>query len=128
MSNKNKSRAVNILTILVVFFTAFQTAVATMPLQNPQTITILGAILMYLVTTLTIWKQKLSIEIQNKSLWPTIVIATIATLGGLNDVFNVIPIAEIYNVWIRWGITFVTMFLNILSKLLWPTEQTTSKI
>lgn len=90
--------------------------------------TIVSAIVMFLVSALTTWKQALSTEVQNKAVIPTIIVAVVATLGGLNDLFNVVPIGELTGQWIRFIITAATAVLNIASKIFWPTEQTKSLI
>lgn len=123
-----KSKITNIFTLLVLLGTAFQGLIPTIPLSNATTLTILSAITLFLVSGLTAWKQALSVEIRNHSLKPTIIVAIVATLGGLNDLFNVIPLSETANQWIRFVITLITLFLNLASKVLWPTAETKSTL
>lgn len=123
-----KSKITNLFTLLVVMLTAFQAVIPTMPISNAVTITVVGAITMFLVSSLTAWKQYLSVEIDNKALAPTIVIAIIATIGALNDLFNVVHLSASAGQWVRFAITFITMGLNVASKLLWPTVETKSAI
>ena len=128
MSNTAKNKWVNIFTIFVLILTAFQGLIPTLPLSNAGSIAVISAVTMFLVSALTTWKQYLSIEIDNKSLWPTIIVAIIATVGSLNELFDVVHLSATAGQWVRFTITFVTMVLNLISKILWPTEQTTSKI
>lgn len=125
MSNQNKAKLSNVFTVLVILFTTFQGLIPALPIPD---VTLISAITMFAVTALTAWKQFVSIEIDDAALYPTLIIALIATLGGLNDLFGVIHFGETASQWIRFGITFLIMFLNVISKLLWPTEETKSKI
>lgn len=125
---KSNTKAVNILTILSIAFGIFQTMLLTAPFHNPENLTIASAITIFIVSALTTWKQLLSVEIANKAIWPTITVAIIATLGGLTDLLGVFHLPDSSWQWIRWGITFVTAVLNILSKQLWSTPDTKSLI
>jgi len=123
-----KSKITNIFTLLVLLFTAFQGLIPTIPLSNETTLTILSAVTLFLVSGLTAWKQALSVEISNDSLKPTIIVAIVATLGSLNDLFNVVPVSAMAGQWIRFVITLITLFLNLASKVLWPTAETKSTL
>lgn len=123
-----KQKLVGVFTVTVIFLTTFQGLIPSMPFQNPNTITIVSAITLYLVTALTVWKQNLSKQIDDVAKWPTIIVGIVATIGGLNDLVGLVPIPEIVGQWLRFGITFIVMFLNVLSKVLWPTPQTHSTI
>lgn len=83
---------------------------------------------MFLVSGLTTWKQFLSNEIDNAALKPTIIVAIIATIGGLNELFNVVHFSAVADQWVRFTITLITMFLNVASKILWPTTETKTTI
>lgn len=128
MSTKAKNKWANLFTILVVFFTAFQGVIPAMPINNIATVTIISAVTMFLVSGLTTWKQYISNEIENAALKPTLILAILATLGALNDVFDVVHLSDVLGQWVRFGITLLTMFLNVVSKILWPTENTKSTI
>lgn len=117
MLQSTKAKLVSIFTIVALVLTAFQGLIPMMPLSDT---TLISAIVMFLVSGLTAWKQALSQDIANTALWPTIIVAIVATLGGLNDLFNVIPVADKTGQWIRFGITAITAILNILSNILWP--------
>lgn len=123
-----KSKLTNVFTMLVVLLTAFQGLIPTLPITNNHTITLVSAIAMFLVSGFTAWKQYLSEEIANASLRPTLIVAIIATIGGLNDVFNVVQFSETADQWIRFAITFITMGLSLVSKILWPTLQTKTSL
>lgn len=125
MSNQNKAKLTNIFTLLVIMFTTFQGLIPALPIPD---VTLISAITLFAVTALTAWKQFVSIEIADNALYPTLVIAIVATLGGMNDLFGVIKFSEVTGQWIRFSVTFLIAFLNLASKLLWPTEETKSKI
>jgi hypothetical protein len=125
MSTQAKSKWVNVFTLVVLFLTTFQGLIPALPMGN---IPVISGVVMFAVSALTAWKQYLSIEIDNSSLWPTLVVAFIATLGGLNDLFSVIQLSEATGQWVRFGITLVTAFLNLASKILYPTTETKSSV
>lgn len=118
-------KTVNILSVLAIIFTAFQGMIPSLPISDT---TIVSAIVMFFVSGTTIWKQALSKEIANAALLPTIVVAIIATLGGLNDLLNVFHFSQVAGQWIRFTVTALTAILNMLSKILWPTPETRSMI
>jgi hypothetical protein len=128
MSTPQKNNLANFFTVLVLILTAFQGLIPTMPIMNPGTITLISAITMFLVSGLTTWKQFISTEINNKAMNPTIIVTVVAVIGSLNDLTQAIPMGETAAQWVRFGITFVVMCLNIVSKIYWPTEQTKSSI
>lgn len=128
MSNVANSRVTAMFTLLVVLFTAFQGVIPAIPLSNQTAITVLSSVTMFLVSALTLWKQWLSNEINNKSLKPTLIVTIVATLGLLNDLFGVVHISGLAGQWVRFGLTFITMFLNLISKVMYPTEETKSRI
>jgi hypothetical protein len=121
MSNPIKAKLVNLFTLLVLLLTTVQGLLPTMPIANPQTITIVSAVLIFLVSSLTALKQWLSVEIANNALKSTLVIAILAILGGANDLFNVIPVSQVANQWIRFTITGLMAFINLASKVMYPT-------
>jgi hypothetical protein len=125
MSTQAKSKWVNIFTLVVLFLTTFQGLIPALPMGN---IPVISGVVMFAVSALTAWKQYLSVEIDNSSLWPTLVVAFIATLGGLNDLFSVVHLSENTGQWVRFGITLVTAFLNLASKILYPTNETKSSV
>ncbi len=117
-----------VITILVLFLTTFQGMIPAIPISNPSITAVVSAIVMYLVSTLTVWKQYTNKEIANKSLNPTLIVAIVATLTGIVDLFKIIDFNHVAGQWIRFGFTFIIMFLNILSKIMYPTEETRSKL
>jgi len=78
---------------------------------------------MYLVNGLTALNQYLSTKIANMALNASLVVFLLAVIGGLNDLFTVIPLSETVNQWIRFGITFASMVLNFISKQIYPAPQ-----
>lgn len=123
------SKLVNLFTLSVAILTIIQGLLPSMgAMVSATSMTIVSAILMFLVSGLTTWKQALSTEVQNKAMIPTIIVAIVATLGGLNDLFNMVPIGAVAGQWIRFIITSITAVLNIASKIFWPTDQTKSLI
>lgn len=128
MSTSTRSKITTLFTLLVVFLTAFQGLIPTLPISNVSVIATISAITMFLVSGLTTWKQFLSNEIDNAALKPTIIVAIIATIGGLNELFNVVHFSAVADQWVRFTITLITMFLNVASKILWPTTETKTTI
>jgi len=126
MSNASKSKVTTLFTLLVVFLTAFQGLIPTIPTNDAAVLSVVSAVTMFLVSGLTAWKQFLSNEIDNKAVNPTILVAILATVGGLNELFDVVHISALADQWVRFGITLITMFLNVASKILWPTAETKS--
>lgn len=121
--NKTARKYLALISMLVIIFTAFQGVIGLIPIKNELVISIISALVLFLVSTLTAWQQYLSKLTDNKALIPTLILCAIALVGGLNDVFNVIPMSEIANQWVRFGITFVTMCLNLTSNLLFPKDE-----
>lgn len=118
-------KTVNILSALAIVFTAVQGMIPAMPLHDS---TIISAVIMFLVSGTTLWKQALSKEIDNNALIPTIVMAVIATMGGINDLLNVFHFTPVAGQWIRFAVTAITGILNMMSKILWPTPETKSML
>lgn len=121
--NNKVQNYLGVLTMLVIFLTTFQGLIPTMPINNPLTISIISAIVLFLVNTLTAWKQYLSKAIDNKAMIPVAIMCLLALLGGLNDLFDVFHFNANTNQWIRFWLTFITMGLNLLSQLLFPKEE-----
>ena len=128
MSTSTRSKITTLFTLLVVLLTAFQGLIPTLPISNVSVIATISAITMFLVSGITTWKQFLSNEIDNAALKPTIIVAIIATIGGLNELFNVVHFSAVADQWVRFAITLITMFLNVASKILWPTTETKTTI
>lgn len=125
MSSTQRSTIAKLLTVVALLLVTFQGLIPAIPLQNT---TLISAVVMFLVTAVTAWKQYLSDEISNAGIRPTLFVAIIATLGGLNELFNVIHFSGTTGQWIRFAITFITAFINVASKILWPTSKTKSFI
>lgn len=123
MPTISRSEVTRIFTGILVFLTTVQAVVPQMPITNPNTKAILEAIFMFLVVGFTAWKQYLSVEIRNAAIWPTIIIALIATLGGLNDLLNVIPMSDVTSQWVRLAVSTISVMLSLFSKTFWPTPE-----
>jgi hypothetical protein len=125
MSTTQKNKLANVFTLLVLLLTTFQGLIPTMPITN---VTVISAVTMFLVTGLTAWKQYVSAEIDNASMQASFFMAMVATLGALLELFNVLPFNDTTAQWLRFGITLITAFINLASKILWPTEDTKSQL
>lgn len=119
----SRSEVTRLLTVLLVVFTTIQTGIPSYPIENPTTKAIIGAVFMFLVVGLTAWKQYISVEIRNAAIWPTLIIALIATLQGLNDLIEAIPFSVNTSTWIKIGISTLAMIFSLVSKSLWPTAE-----
>lgn len=119
----SRSELTRLFTVLLVVFTTIQTAIPSFPIESATTKAIIGAIFMFLVVGLTAWKQYLSVEIRNSAIWPTLFIALVATLQGLNDLIDAIPFSQSTSAWIRIGISTLAMIFSLVSKSLWPSPE-----
>ncbi len=122
------TKIAGLLFIFITVLTAFQGFIPSIPGINEQSVTMLSAITLYLVSTLTLFRQTISNEIDNTAKNATWVVVIIATIGGLNDILNIVHFSETVDQWLRFAITFTTFILNLISKLLWPTPETKSII
>jgi len=113
-----------ILTIICGILTFMQLNVPNMPIADKHTSLIVSAVLMFLVTGFTAFKQWYSTSIKTSSIWITAIPFAIAIIGGLNDLYPVLIINAIVGQWIRFGITAGTMALNLLSKVYFPATET----
>lgn len=119
----SRSGLTRLFTVLLVVFTTIQTGIPSYPIESPTVKAIVGAIFMFLVVGLTAWKQYLSVEIRNTAIWPTLIIALIATLQGLNDLIDAIPFSVTTSTWIKIGISTLAMIFSLISKSLWPSPE-----
>ena len=127
MSATQKNKWANVFTVFVLVLTVFQGLIPSMPIDNTVLLATISAITMYVVNGLTIWKNFLSNEIDNTANRPALILAIIATLSGLNDLFDVITFSDVTGQWIRFAITLLSAILTLISKLFYPTENTRSK-
>lgn len=129
MTVLTREAGVKLLTIAVAVLTLLQLYVPQMPLINKETAILVSAIFMYLATAFTAWKQYLSCDISTKkALHSTLLIAIIATIGGLNELVNnfgerFIQINSILGQWIRFSLTAIVAMLNFLSKEIFPSQE-----
>lgn len=119
MSSSQKSNLTTIFNAAVYILTGLQAMVPTMPL-TPTGATWVSVITMFLVSALTAWRQYISEKIDNKATYYTLIVALIATMGGLNELIEAINVPEKTGQWVRFTITFLTMVLNGLSKTIFP--------
>jgi|SRR5690242_620767 len=119
----NKTKIINFLGAAIIVLTAFQGFIPGMPLHNPETIKILSAITMFLVTTLTVWKTAINKLVDNTAIIPVLAMAIIATFGGINDLIGYFHIPENVGQWLRFGITAITAILDLVSKKYFPSVQ-----
>jgi hypothetical protein len=123
MSAVAKNKWADILTWTISILGSFQFALTIVPGATPAFVAIGGTVIMFLVNGLTGLKQYLSAMInEGKAMTPTLFIFIIATLGGLNELFDVVPMSEIAKQWVKFIITFSLMVLNLVSKTLYPNK------
>ena len=122
MSNITRSNLVKFLTAVALILTTFQGLIPTIPISDVGTITTISAIVMFLVQGVTALKQYLSNSISNISLNPTLVILIVSVLASFIDLLDIVNLGAVTEQWIRFGITFVTLCLNLTSKILYPSE------
>jgi len=115
-----RSNITRIMTAALVFLTTFQGAIPQFfPIANSQAIA--SAVILFAVVGITAWQQYLSVEVKNSALWPTLIVAILATLGGLNNLLNVVIVSTHLNHIIGLSLTVLITALSVLSKTLWPT-------
>lgn len=107
-----KERIVESIATVVAILAIFQGLIPTMPFSDPAMVIIVSATTMYLVTALAAWKQVLLIKADKAAMRNIILLAVVATIGGLNEVVGVVPITDTAGQWIRFGITFTTLVVS----------------
>lgn len=117
----SKTKLPGILLAIASFLTAFQLAIPLIPDINEATRTLISAIVILAVTSATIWRQYISKYIQDGAIKFTLAAALIATVGGINDFFNVVHFSDSLSQWIRFVITLIIMTINALSTEAFPT-------
>jgi uncharacterized membrane protein HdeD (DUF308 family) len=106
------------LTIAVMFCTGLQAMVPSMPFSNPDQVKAFSGILVCAGIALTAFKQFASDEINNKALIPTLIVALVATLAGVADLMDKLPMNPHNAQWFRFAISALTLLLNITSTTL----------
>lgn len=123
MSTLQKNNLAAIITLLVLSLTAFQGLIPTIPIKNPATLAAISAVVMFLASGLTAWKQYVSTKISNAAINATLFVFVLSLIGGFNDLFSVISFGDVANQWIRFALTFLTFVVNLASKVLYPSEE-----
>lgn len=119
MNLATKSKIANALTAVAAMIVAIQSCIISPPFTTHM-VFVLGAVFTYLALAVTTFKQFFASDISDNAAYLTIGIVVVSTIaGGLNllDVFEVKPVTA---QWIKWGISMLTLMLNILSKTLFP--------
>jgi uncharacterized membrane-anchored protein len=124
-----REKIVNVLTIIAPTLTVLQLGLTTIQGMSATLMVALTAILMFGVQLVTLWKQKLSEEIRDEAIWPTIILLVVSAAGLVNQyLVDILPITIFWGSVIRLGISAISTLLNNLSKVIWPTPLTKSKI
>jgi hypothetical protein len=106
-----KQKIINILLITSGILAVIQGFLPMMPIPKPDIVTV-SAILMFLVSTTTIWKETLLQIVDKTKMYSAISLAILATIGGINHLMDKVHIPDNVGQWIRFGITAVTAGLN----------------
>jgi hypothetical protein len=123
-----KARLTNAMTIAVIFLTAFQLYIPNFGFSETN-VTIISAITLFLVSAFTLIKQWVSEEIQNAAAKYTLFMSAVALFGGLSEWLDWFPSwSEHTRQVIRTVITFIVFLANFASKIIWPNENTKSKL
>lgn len=130
MSNVQKNNLTNLYGILALVFTILQLSFsANSPIQNVAVQGLVSASFLFLVQFFTALKQKTSIEVNDhQAMKATWIVFAISVIAGITDVTNLIPWGLETAKWVRFSLTTVSMVLNAISKMLWPTSETTTKL
>lgn len=123
MNSQRKTAWLAVLTTLALFLTTFQPIIPTIPGITESGINIVGAVVFYVLSLTTIWKQYINDDIANMATKVTIWIAIAATITGALDLFNVFSLSTLTAQWIRFIFTFAVMFINIASKAMFPSDE-----
>lgn len=127
MSISKRKQLLKLFTILVAVVTSAQGMIAGMPM-SPEATKIVSSILLFLASGLTTWRQWLSNDTRNGAMWATGIVAAIATITGLADmVSTTFHMSATTGQWVRFGFTFITMTLSLVSQVLYPSEQKKEK-
>ena len=121
-----RQKIVFALTLAAGLLTIFQGLISAMTFLSADAITILSAVTLYLVTTVTIWKQKLSEEIRDGAIWATILVAIGATIAGFGDLIHAFHISDVAAQITRLAVTFVVLSITLFRRVLWPSDKTKS--
>lgn len=113
-------RSLKLITSLVLILTALQGLIPLMPIEDGSFKVIASAAMMFLVQALTAWRQHVNSLIDVMAERFTLGMFIIAVLGGLNELFNVVPLSDVTGQWVRFGITAATAIVNLISPILWP--------
>jgi hypothetical protein len=124
MTAVKKLNVVKILGFLALLFTSSQGLVQAIPNAAPETKTLVASILMYAITVVTVWKQRLSEYTKNKSVIWTIMVTAVTTLGGFLDYFKAwgINLPSSTSQIIVFVVSFIMMVMNLASSYFWPEE------
>ena len=128
MTTMTKEKSAKLLFLFITIFTAFQGFIPSIPNIGAHTTTLLSAIVLYAVSIMTLIRQSISEQIDNDAKKVTWFVILIASIGGLNDLTNLIHFSEATDQWVRFGITFTTFVLNLVSKIVWNTPETGKQI
>lgn len=107
------------ISILIVILWTIQTSILSMP-GSPGTVAVVSGILLLAVNILTPIHQFISAGINNKALWPSLILLGISIVGGVLDASDALPFGAAAALWVRWGLTTLGAILNAISKLLFP--------
>jgi hypothetical protein len=126
-----KQTVINTLNYSIATLTALQgilpglPPLSSSPERNAYFLKIISAIIVFVVPVLTAWKQKASEYINDNALLLTFGAILLAIGGGLNDLFNGIDFNPITQQWLRFGVTAISLLINLFSRKIVPSAKET---
>jgi len=126
MTISQKQQFVKLLFIFGAVIAMVQSFITTagIPTLTKEEILVVGCILGILSSIATSWYQFWSKHIPNKVAITGLIVLLISTLGGVNDIFKLVPIKPGSAIWITWSISLASFALQLVSKIIYiPTEK-----
>ena len=119
--NKNALAAIN---MLIIMLSVIQGLLPTSPIHG-QLLVWFSALLILASAVLTGLQQFYNSEINNKSIYQTASLFAVAVLGAINHFTQTVPIPEIYEQWLRFGLTASIAVVNTYSQTFFPAQSNT---
>lgn len=127
----NKKSLINFLNYSILILTLLQgllpglPPLTSSPERNAYFLKIISAVIVFVVPVLTAWKQQASEYINDNALLLTFGAILLAIAGGITDLKNAFGWAPLTEQWVRFGITALTLLINLLSRKIVPSAKET---
>lgn len=115
-------KTLKFLTVIIAIIATVQTFLPTFEWLDPLKIPVYSAVLMFTTSVFTSFKVFVSKLIANNALWPTFIFLIVAIAGGLNEMFEVIPVSVKWGQILRSIITVSTALIALFSEQMFPSQ------